>query len=530
MNTTPRLARHRIPQLLAAVLLLAGAAAAAPRPPNILFAIADDWGVHAGAYGTPWIKTPAFDRIATSGLLFTRAYTPNAKCAPSRACLLTGRNSWQLKEAANHVCFFPPEFKGWGEALAEHGWFVGHTSKGWAPGVANDAAGKPRLMTGRAFNARTATPPTPEISRSDYAGNFRDFLDAAPPNAPWCFWYGALEPHRGYEFGSGVAKGGKSTADIDRVPGYWPDNETVRNDLLDYAFEAEHFDTHLGRMLAELERRGQLTNTLVIVTSDHGMPFPRVKGNTYTFANHVPFALMWPAGIPHPGRRIDDFVGFVDVAPTLMELAGIAASDTGMAAPAGRSLHPLLRSAQAGRIEPDRDHVLIGKERTDVGRPNDAGYPTRGIVEDRWLYLRHFAPDRWPAGNPETGYLDCDGGATKTHILAAHRRDLADPHWALCFGRRAPEELYDLHADPDCLRNLAGDPAAAAILKTLASRMTSELTAQGDPRMSGGGDVFDRYPYANRGDAGFYERFVRGERSAAGWISPTDVDPLPAAR
>ena len=69
-------------------------------------------------YGTPWIKTPAFDRVAREGILFNHAYTPNAKCAPSRACILTGRNSWQLKAAANHICYFPPEFKGWGEALA----------------------------------------------------------------------------------------------------------------------------------------------------------------------------------------------------------------------------------------------------------------------------------------------------------------------------------------------------------------------------------------------------------------------------
>ncbi len=89
--------------------------------PNILFAIADDWSYgHASAYGSTWVKTPAFDRVAREGLLFTRAYTPNAKCAPSRACLLTGRNSWQLKEAANHFPFFPSEFKTYAEALGEH--------------------------------------------------------------------------------------------------------------------------------------------------------------------------------------------------------------------------------------------------------------------------------------------------------------------------------------------------------------------------------------------------------------------------
>ena len=153
---------------LAALLVLAcqGMARAQGKlaPPNLLFAIADDWGVHGGAYGTKWVQTPAFDRVARDGILFNHAYTPNAKCAPSRASILTGRNSWQLKAAANHICYFPPEFKGWGEALAEHGWFVGYTLKGWGPGVATNAAGVARELTGKAFNERTAQPPATGIA------------------------------------------------------------------------------------------------------------------------------------------------------------------------------------------------------------------------------------------------------------------------------------------------------------------------------------------------------------------------------
>jgi len=236
--------------LLSSCLTVQTATPPTPASPNILFAIADDWGYgHAGAYDCKWVKTPAFDRVADQGILFSHAYTPNAKCAPSRACILTGRNSWQLKAAANHVPYFPPEFKTFFEALDEHGWFVGHTTKGWAPGIATNTAGKPRQMTGKAFNTRTAKPPATGIGLCDYAANFSDFLDAAPVGKPWCFWYGAIEPHRGYEYGSGVAKGGKKTADVDRVPGYWPDNETIRNDLLDYAFEVEHFDQHLATPL-----------------------------------------------------------------------------------------------------------------------------------------------------------------------------------------------------------------------------------------------------------------------------------------
>ena len=204
---------------------------------------------HMGAYGCGWVKTPGFDQVARNGILFTRAYTPNAKCSPSRACILTGRNTWQLKEACNHIPFFPPEFKTYAEALAENGYFVGKTAKGWAPGIARDKTGKPRQLAGTGFDKRTAKPPARGISNKDYATNFQDFLEAKPEDQPWCFWYGCYEPHRRYEYGAGVAKGGKKLADIDKVPGFWPDNDVVRNDMLDYAYEIEHFDRHLVRML-----------------------------------------------------------------------------------------------------------------------------------------------------------------------------------------------------------------------------------------------------------------------------------------
>ena len=517
--------------VLLSLLLLAAprlAPAAEPqRPPNILFAIADDWGAHASAYGTKWVNTPHFDRVAKEGILFTRAFTPNAKCAPSRACILTGRNSWQLEAAANHICYFPAKFKGWGEALAENGWTVGHTMKGWGPGVATNALGQPRLMTGKPFNARRAAPPTTGISNNDYAGNFTDFLDASTPGKPWAFWYGAIEPHRAYEFGSGVAKGGKKLSDIDRVPAYWPDNDTVRNDMLDYAFEVEHFDRHLGRMLAELEKRGLLDNTLVIVTSDHGMPFPRGKGSAYEASNHVPLAARWPRGIAKAGRVVNDYVSFIDLAPTFIELAGLPWAKSGMAASPGRSLTDIFRSEKSGRVNPARDHVLIGMERHDIGRPGDVGYPIRGIVKDDVLFLQNFEPSRWPACNPETGYLNVDASPTKSLILDAHRLSSGDIPWALAFGKRPPEELFDLRKDPDCMTNLALGDTAKAQLAALKAQLHAELKQQGDPRMEGKGDVFDQYPHANKGHVNFYERFMKGEPLKAGWVKETDFEKKP---
>jgi arylsulfatase A-like enzyme len=508
---------------LLALITIAPAAFAAP--PNILFAIADDWGAHAGAYGTPWVKTPAFDRVAKEGLLFNRAYTPVAKCAPSRAIVLTGRHAWQLEEAGNHMAYFPAKFKSWPEVLTEKGWHMGITGKGWGPGIANDPAGKPRQITGNPFNNRKAPPPTSGILNNDYAANFADFLDAAPQDKPWCFWYGSLEPHRGYEFQSGVKKGGKNLSDVDRVPAQWPDTETVRHDILDYAFEVEHTDRHLGRMIAELEKRGLLDRTLIIVTADHGMPFPRGKGYAYPASNRVPLAIRWPGGVKNPGRVIDDFVSFIDLAPTILDVAGIAEKESGMAGITGRSWREIWESEKAGQVVAARDFTLLGKERTDVGRPHDWGYPIRGLLTADYLYLKNYEPTRWPAGNPETGYLDTDASPTKTLILERGRKDRADQYWQLNFGMRPGEELYYLTNDPDGVRNLATEPAEKERATAMEERMTALLRAQGDPRMSGHGHVFDEYKPTS--GEGFYERYLRGEKPKAGWVNDTDAEEKP---
>jgi len=190
---------------------------------------------------------------------------------------------------------------------------------------------------------------------------------------------------------------------------FWPDNDTVRNDMLDYAFEIEYFDAQLVKMLEMLEENGELPNTIVIVTGDNGMPFPRIKGQSYEYSNHLPMAIMWGKGIKNPGRTIDDFVNFIDIAPTLLETAGISESESGMQVIEGKSLTDIFKSKKSGIIDPNRDHILIGKERHDVGRPDDQGYPIRGIIKDGYLYIRNFKTERWPSGNPETGYLNCDG-------------------------------------------------------------------------------------------------------------------------
>lgn len=486
--------------------------------PNVLICLADDASFpHMSIYGTKWIKTPAFDSVANAGLLFMNAYTPNAKCAPSRASFLTGRNSWQLEEAANHWAYFPEKYKTFMEILGENGYHTGHTQKGWGPGKLH--GDQTRLLTGKAYNSKQFTPPTSGISTNDYAGNFEDFLNDNPDNKPFCFWYGSVEPHRQYEFGSGVRVGGKSVADIDRVLSYWPDNDTIRKDMLDYAYELEYFDRHVGQMLKILKERNELANTIVIITADNGMPFPRAKGQSYEVSNHMPLAIMWGDGIKEPGRIVNDIVSFIDFAPTILDAAGV--QSTAMMPIEGKSLTDIFRND----VDRDRkDYVLIGKERHDVGRPNDIGYPIRGIVNERYLYLRNYDPSRWPAGNPETGYLNVDGGATKSYILAMRRKQGSSIYWDLSFGKRPSDELYDLKADRECIHNLALEMKYSGLLKKLRKKMEKELERQGDPRMTGEGNIFDEYPYADESGRDFYNRFKKGEKLNSGWVEPSDFE------
>ena len=277
-------------------------------------------------------------------------------------------------------------------------------------------------------------------------------------------------------------------------------------------------------MLNLLKDSGELENTLVVVTADNGMPFPRVKGQEYEYSNHLPLAIMWLKGLKNPGRIVDDFVSFIDFAPTFLELAGVDPEAGGMQPIQGRSLTDILYSEESEQVNPERNHVLIGKERHDVGRPNDQGYPIRGIVTDEYLYIQNFESSRWPAGNPETGYLNCDGSPTKTVILQSKKMKKPVDLWKMSFGKRPNEELYNRKKDPACMLNLADKSEFSELKEKLKRQLFAELKQQGDPRMFGNGFIFDDYPYADQKSVNFYERYKKGEKLNAGWVNPSDFE------
>ena len=181
-----------------------------------------------------------------------------------------------------------------------------------------------------------------------------------------------------------------------------------------------------------------------------------------------------------------------------------------------RSLVSLLENNE----DEPRPFMWIGKERHDIGRPGDVGYPIRGIITEEWIYLVNYEPTRDPAGNPETGYLNYDASPTKTLLLKRKGR-----YYRLSFGKRPSEELYNIVSDPDCIDNLAGKSSATLICDSLRTIMENKLIEDEDPRMFGKGDVFDRYEFSNPLCRNYYDRLLRNDSiPLPNWIVPSDVD------
>ena len=349
----------RATMMAAAMLCLAAAA----ERPNILFAIADDWSwPHASAYGAKEIDTPGFDRVAKAGVLFDQAFVVAPQCSPNRASILTGRPIWQLEEAGTHNSVFPKNYPVYPELLETTGYHVGFTGKGWSPGDA-ELGGWKRNPAGPEYNEHRKRPPHSGIADYDYAANFEAFLEDREEDEPFYFWYGAKEPHRSYRPGIGV-KADKKPDEID-VPGFLPDVAEIREDLLDYRVEVEWFDLHLSKMLDRIEALGELENTLVVVTGDNGMPFPRAKANLYEFGTRVPFAAAWPAEF-EGGRKSDALVSFVDLATTFLDAGAVAVPDTMSAI----SLLPLLKGeACTARLRVDWSRTPFTRARQQLGLP-----------------------------------------------------------------------------------------------------------------------------------------------------------------
>ena len=504
--------------------------------PNILFAFADDWGRYASAYRqfegenslNALIETPNFDRIAREGVLFRNAFVPAPSCTPCRSSILSGQYFWQTGLGAIlQGAVWDERIPTYPLVLEEAGYHIGYTYKVWSPGRAQNAPyGAERTRYEPAGNhfGQFSHWATAHASKLGVEGakqhlldetrrNFGAFLQARPEGRPFCYWWGPTNTHRSWEPGSGKALWGLNPDDLKgRLPQFLPDEHEVREDVCDYLGECLAVDAGLGVLLGELEAVGEMDNTLVVVSGDHGIPgFPRAKCNLYDIGCEVTLAARWPNRIP-PGRNVNDFVNLMDLAPTFLEAADVDIPGC----MAGRSLLPVLQSRKCGQVDKDRTFVITGRERhLGTARENKLPYPQRSIRTRDFLYIHNFAPDRWPMGDPKglddlnapapsydslikntrEAYADLDASPTKAWMIH-HRADEKVKHlFELGFGKRPQEELYDLRVDPHYMNNVAQESKYSSIRQDLCRQLMELLREQDDPRLVESPCRFEHEPY-----------------------------------
>ncbi|MCZ6675104.1 MAG: sulfatase, partial [Verrucomicrobia bacterium] len=404
-------------------LLLAtpsGFLSAADRP-NIVFLFADDWGRYASAYKdlegpqsiNALINTPNFDRVAKEGVLFSNAFVPAPSCTPCRSSLLSGRYFWNTGRAAIlQGAIWDPAIPSYPLELEKTGYHIGYSYKVWSPGTpAHAPYGAQRTayhQGGTNFNrfSQFVTSKAPEIGiesakerlYDEVRQNWDAFIADREEGQPFCFWWGPTNTHRKWIKGSGKDIWGLDPDKLKgRLPAFLPDTHAVREDVNDYLGECLAVDAGIGVIIKKLEEMGELDNTLVVISGDHGIPgFPRGKCNLYNLGTEVTLAARWPGKIK-PGRQVDDFVNLRELAPTFLKVGQTPVPD-GMSE---RDLMPLFLAEGNGQIDSERNSVVVGRERHVAGaREGFLPYPQRAIRTKDFLYIRNFEPDRWPMGSP----------------------------------------------------------------------------------------------------------------------------------
>ena len=440
--------------------------------PNIVVIIGDDWSwPHAGVLGDPVAQTKTFDQIAQEGVLFENAFVSAPSCTPSRFAIATGQHHWRLGQGDRLGGSLAADVPVYADLLNDAGYKTGFARKG-------------------------ASPSKHEFRHSDPFGpkfkDFDEFITSRKKDQPFCFWYGAGEPHRPYDWQASL----ESDLKIDRiiVPSFFPNVETVREDIGDYYLRVRKLDRLAGKILARLKDEGELENTIVIMTSDNGMPFPRCKATLYDYGTRVPLAIRWGAKVTS-GRTVTDFVSLVDLAPTILDAAGVEVPNV----MTGVSLIQQLESKKSGRIDSNRQQVLVGREKHVYMRPS------RAIRTEKYLYIRNFGPAVWPTGEVKTKKagskpkrndfsktpwpteagafsFDIDPSPTKQWMLENRTASEYASVMSWSFDTPPVEELYDLKGDPEQLNNVADNPKYAKVRRRLAGRLIDGLRELEDPK------------------------------------------------
>jgi arylsulfatase A-like enzyme len=439
----PNLARGfllLIAALVPAALTTAATAAPAAARPNIVLIIADDLGAEdSGPYGHKGVRTPNLDRMARDGMRFTRAFNTCSSCSPSRSSIITGRYPHSTGAERLHMPL-PAEQITFVEQLKAAGYWTAAAGK-WHLG--------PNIKD--RFDAVHEGDKVVDDAKPDGSGctQWVPTLRERPRDKPFFCWLASSDPHRPYRPDTLAVPHRPEAAE---VPPYLPDVPPTRKDLAMYYDEIGRLDSYVGKVLAELERQGVLEQTAIFFITDNGRPFPRCKTSVYDSGIQSPLLVRWPGRV-QPGRACDRLTSSVDLAPTLLELAGLTAGPNFQ----GRSFARLL-SDPAAKI---RDHIFAEHNWHDYSACE------RAVRTTQFKYIRNLWPDL-----PATPPADAVKGATFQEMRRLRDAGRLTPIQATAFVKPRPaEELYDVVTDPQELKNLAGDPRHAEVLAQLRAEL-----------------------------------------------------------
>ncbi|MEM9587967.1 MAG: sulfatase [Planctomycetota bacterium] len=460
--------RRNVSSFVYLIVWLAGSMGMAADPPNFIVFIADDMGWEdCGVYGNPAIRTPNIDALAAAGLRFDAATLTCSSCSPSRCSILTGRyphstgaGELHLPLAADRVLLTTPLRQAgyWTAAIGK--WHLGDEVMDQFDLIKNSPA--PQMGT-----------------------NWVKTLRGRPKDKPFFLWAAHYDPHRAYQPG---AVDPPHDAQQMRVPPYFPDHADVREDLALYADEVSRFDVHIGMVLQELERQDVADNTFLLVMSDNGRPFPHCKTRVNVPGVRTPFIVRYPRNVA-AGKATSSVVSSVDIAPTILELAGLEPIDSFQ----GTSFAPVLADPSAAT----RQYAFAEHNWHDYRAFE------RGVHDDRFCYVRNWLPN-----TPATPPADAVRSPTYEVMKQLHQAGKLSTQQSDSFQLpRATEFLFDVQADPHCIDNLVDQPEHASVLAAMRTALSDwqteyddrfpgedELTPDGFDRESGARIIKGRHP------------------------------------
>ena len=458
------------------ILALALASGAAAQPLNLLVFIADDQGEgDLSAYGHPTLRTPNIDRLAQEGMRFDNAFLTISSCSPSRASILTGRYPHSTGAEDLHMPL-PADQRTIARTLRDEGYF-------------NMSVGKWHLGDAEQEHWDVVV----DCPGRETAAEAVKALRQRPSNRPFFFWVASKDPHR--PFDEDAIEEPHDPAEV-VVPPYLPDHPLIRRDLALYYGEVTRFDSHVGEVVAELERQGVLERTAITYISDNGMPFPRAKTTLYDSGIRTPMIVRLPGVVP-AGSVQNGLFSVVDLAPTLLDLAGL----------------PMETSDGTSAAEMFRDPEARGREAVFAeANWHDFEHFSRAVRTSRFLLVRNYY---WQ--KPLWNSVDSINSITWSGFVASQRGGrLTEAQEFLLREPRPYEELYDLQVDPMALKNVVHEAEYSAALNALRTWLDNWRVETADrmpeePRKDGW--TRDGVPLPH--NQPWYDRFIRaGGRSS----------------